>query len=132
MRNATAYNSINDSKNIETRDIKRRDSRPLGMREVASLFEKLMFRPGKWVSLAGQSAGATRWGHGAKRVYGSVHCYDDAKVLLRKLKEEVERAESGFVIESREGPGTIEVRMNFLSQIVEKDDNGRVISRRNW
>ena len=113
MRNATAYNFINDSKNIEARTNKRRDTRPLGMREVASLFERLMFRPGKWVSLAGVTAGATRWGHGSKRVYGSIHCYDDAKVLLRKLKAEVERAQSGFRIESREGPGTIEVRINF-------------------
>ena len=116
MRNSTSYKPTTDSKNVHTRTNKRRDSRPLGMREVASLFERLMFRPGKWVSLAAQAEGATRWGQGARRVFGSVHCYDDALVLVDKLKAEVERAGSMFTIETREGPGTLEVRVNFLAK----------------
>ena len=63
MRNSTSYKPTTDSKNVHIRTNKRRDERPLGMREVASVFERLMFRPGKWVSLAAQAEGATRWGH---------------------------------------------------------------------
>ena len=55
---------------------------------MASLFERLMFRPGKWVSLAAQAAGATRWGQGSRRVFGGVHCYDDAVAHVERLRAE--------------------------------------------
>ncbi len=116
MRNATAYDNITDAQNIETRVNARRDNAPLGMREVASLFERLMFRPGKWVSLAAQAAGATRWGQGSRRVFGGVHCYDDAVVLANRLQalcDQTPGCKFKIELRQRKGIGTIEVRVNF-------------------
>jgi hypothetical protein len=86
MRNTTSYKQTTTARNGITRTINRRDDAALTTREVASIFNRLMFRPGKWVGLTGFSEGATRWGQGTRRAFGNVHCYDDAVTLTARLQ----------------------------------------------
>ena len=72
MRNTTSFKNITTGRNGVTRTINRRDDAALTTREVASIFNRLMFRPGKWVGLTGFSEGATRWGQGTRRAFGNV------------------------------------------------------------
>ena len=115
MRNTTSFKNITTGRNGVTRTINRRDDAALTTREVASIFNRLMFRPGKWVGLTGFSEGATRWGQGTRRAFGNVHCYDDAVTLTRRLQDLVDQTPGcRFTIETRKGPdGGLQVRIAF-------------------
>ncbi len=105
MRNTTSFKNITTGRNGVTRTINRRDDAALTTREVASIFNRLMFRPGKWVGLTGFSEGATRWGQGTRRAFGNVHCYDDAVTLTARLQALVDGTPGcRFTIETRKGP----------------------------
>ena len=82
MRNTTSYKKTTTARNGITRTINRRDDAALTTREVASIFNRLMFRPGKWVGLTGFSEGATRWGQGTRRAFGNVHRRRNTGVIL--------------------------------------------------
>ena len=115
MRNTTSFKNITTGRNGVTRTINRRDDAALTTREVASIFNRLMFRPGKWVGLTGFSEGATRWGQGTRRAFGNVHCYDDAVTLTTRLQALVDGTPGcRFTIETRKGPDVgMQARLAF-------------------
>ena len=115
MRNTTSFKKTTTARNGITRTINRRDDAALTTLEVASIFTRLMFRPGKWVGLTGFSEGATRWGQGTRRAFGNVHCYDDAVTLTARLQALVDGTPGcRFTIETRKGPdGGLQVRIAF-------------------
>ena len=103
------------------RELFRKDARPLTMGEARSLFERLMFKPGKWLALASHAASGTR--HGGKGAhYAGLCCTDDSEVVANKLQRVIIEHEVktgkrvGFRVEVKQGPCGLKARVTFLAK----------------
>ena len=103
------------------RELSRKDARPLTMSEARSLFERLMFRPGKWLALASHAASGTR--HGGKGAhFAGLCCTDDSVTVASKLQKVIIEHEVrsgrrvGFRVEVKQGPCGLKARVNFLAK----------------
>ena len=103
------------------RELSRKDARPLTMSEARSLFERLMFRPGKWLALASHAASGTR--HGGKGgYYAGLCCTDDSVTVANKLQKVIIEHEVrsgrrvGFRVEVKQGPCGLKARVTFLAK----------------
>ena len=120
MNNAsTKYRATIDPK--FRRELSRKDGRPLTASEARSLFERLMFKPGKWLALASHAASGTRHG-GAGAYHAGLCCTDDSVTVASKLQRVIIEHEArtgkrvGFRVEVKPGPCGLMARVTFLAK----------------